>query len=289
VAIVFAVRGDSLDARYSSGGKTGTRTSSTLVVPNTATTGALGGVAIDFNTVASSKAATWNASSNTPNGRAISANHGYVPQYSGAPSSRRAIINLSANSGRLGEIELTHETTTGNINVTAINAAGTVCINAASAGAFSPTSGTRYDISFAWDGTTTANSFKVYVDAALLGSLTPGTAFEAGWTNTYFKEIILGVSRASSAALHRTDELVVWDTVIDFTANVALESGNGLLNGASRSSYVSVSAFDGLNSTDPGIANVASGTSYYINGTSYTGTMTASGGSTHSSSYNWSN
>ncbi len=276
MAIVFAARGDSLDARYSNGGKTGTRTSSTLVVHNTATAGALGGVAIDFNTVASSKALTWNAALNSPNGRTLSVNHGYIPQYSGAPSSRRAIINLSANSGRLGQIELTHETTSGNINVTAINAAGTVCINGVSAGAFSPTSGTRYDIAFSWDGTTTANSFKVYVDGASLGNITPSAAFETGWTNTYFKEIILGVSRAASAALHRTDELVIWDTIIDFTANVALESGNGLLNGASRTSYVSVSALDGQSWTTLAGDKIKTGESQTQAGVAVSGTYTGS-------------
>jgi hypothetical protein len=166
-----------------------------------------------------------------------------------------------------------------------------VCINAVSAGAYSPTSGTRNDIGFSWDGTTTANSFKVYVDSVLLGSITPGTAFEAGWTNTYFKEIILGVSRAASAALHRTDELVIWDTVVDFTANVTLESGPGLLNGASRSSYVSVSAFDGLQNTSPGDSNVKNGTTWYLNGVLQTGTeVAASGDGSHcASNLSWSN
>jgi hypothetical protein len=48
------------------------------------------------------------------------------------------------------------------------------------------------------------------------------------------------------------DEVVVWDEIIDFTANVTLTSGAGLLNGASRTAYVDVEALDGAAATGGG-------------------------------------
>jgi hypothetical protein len=57
---------------------------------------------------------------------------------------------------------------------------------------------------------------------------------------------------------------------------VALENTtSGSLNGSSRSSFVLASAFDGQSNTNPGAANVLSGTSYVISGITYTGSYSA--------------
>lgn len=82
------------------------------------------------------------------------------------------------------------------------------------------------------------------------------------------------IGTQSTSAQNQTriklNEFVIWDTIIDPTS-VACGGSNVSLNGSSRANFVDVTAFTG-DSTDPGIANVRSGTSYIINGSSLSGT-----------------
>lgn len=298
MALIFSWRaGDnSLDARYSSYGKTGYGYA-VGAISVAADAGAIGGKSVDLTNTAAFRSISWDGK-NFANGRAFSFNLRIKPNYSGAPAANRAYVQVSAGRATTAGllVEIRHVVTTGNLVIFVSTDAGVAAVNAVSAGAWSPTSGTWYDIGFAWDGTTTASSLKVYVDSALLGSITPTAALSSSLTRDSWKIISVGMNAAASSPASTVEEFSAWDSVVDFTSNVALESGNGLLNGASRTSYVSdvagatLTSFDGLNSTDPGIANVKSGTSYFINGTSYTGTYAASGGGSHSASqYCWSN
>ena len=65
----------------------------------------------------------------------------------------------------------------------------------------------------------------------------------------------------------KMNEFVLWNEVIDPT------SGGLDLKGETRTSFVTSTDFDGLNSTDPGIANVLTTASYIINGSAKTGTL----------------
>lgn len=298
MAVVFAVRGNSFDAYYSNGGKTG-------IVPNGLMTVTADGTSLSGSVYVASannsvKPVYWPGVNNTPNGRAMSLLLRVKPGYSGSPSAARPLSPfLTGNSGRIGRIELSHNTA-GNVVATATNEAGTLCLNASNFGAWSPTSTSWYDVVFAWDGTNSASAAKVYIDATLLGSVTPSAALSSSWSTNYWTDISLGNGTQqinfNGASI---DEIVIWDSVIDPT-NVALVSGNGSLNGASRTSLVNVSNLDGsvysnpgasnvksaigytfagvsitgtLLSTDPGASNVASGVSYVINSTTITGTL----------------
>lgn len=269
-AIVFNVRGDSLNARYSNGGATGVRTSTTLVAITSDTVG-ISSTAIDLNTVASAKSLSWAGRGNVPNGRSLSFNVGYIPQYTGSPSSRRSIFYIGGSGGRLGMIEIDHETS-GLLTALVKNEAGTAVLNVATIVAFAPMSGRRYDLSLQYDMSGTTNAFKFYIDAVLVATLSPSAAFTANWNNQYFNEISIGSGDSSAAALARYDEITIWDTLEDFTANFTLNSGSALLNGSARSSYITTTAFDGSTYTDPGVANVLSTASYTFAGVAKTPT-----------------
>jgi hypothetical protein len=275
MSIVFGVRGNSVDARYSSGGKNGIKVGDTANIVINTDASYLSGSNIGFSG-ATAKALIWQGRRNTPNGRNISCLIRMSPTYTGSPASARALFpGFYIGPDRLGRIEITH-TAAGNISVSVVNEAGTVIINAVTAAAWSPTSGTIYDLVFTWDGTTTANSFKVYVDAVLQGSgITPTAAFTSSWSNEYFNAITFGQTATSVLPVCKVDEIVVWDTVIT-PSSVALVSGTASLNGASRTSLVDVTSFDGLSYTDPGIANVKTGTGYTQAGVSLTGTYDGS-------------
>lgn len=274
MGIVFAVRGDSLDARYSNGGKLG-------IAPNggwtvTSDGGALSGSLLVAASNNNAKGLCWPGRYNTANGRAFSVLVRYKPGYTGTPSASRPMFpNLLAAGGRSGRIETFHAVTTGQVTAVVVNEAGTAIVNT-TLGAWSPTSTTYYDVVYTFGGTTATNDFKVYVDATLLGQATPSAAYSSSWANTWFSEICMGggVSALNYNAAS-IDEIVIWDSVIDPTS-VTLNSGTGSLNGASRTSLVSVSALDGSSYTDPGVANVKTGTGYTYAGASQTGTYDGS-------------
>jgi hypothetical protein len=201
------------------------------------------------------------------------------PNYSGSPAATRQIFALGGGGGII-RYELGHNTS-GNLIVNVRNETSGTSMNSVSAGAWSPTSGTWYDVVMTWDGTTTASSCTVYVDAVSIGSITPAAAISSSWTNRYFNFIQVGwgVGINGISNGERVDELCIWDWVIDPTS-IALESGTGSLNGAARSSLVASTAFDGSLYTDPGIANVKSGESYTFAGVNQTGTEPSTSAST---------
>lgn len=148
---------------------------------------------------------------------------------------------------------------------------GTVANGSFAAGV--PATGVWTDMVLTWDGTTTASKLKLWIDGVAT-STTAGVS----WPTTTFHDCLAigGVTTGVPNARFVFEEFVVWNTEIDPTS-VALVSGTGSLNGASRTSLVDVAAFDGSVSTDPLVANVKSGTSYTIAGVSKTGTYAGTG------------
>ncbi|HLB42004.1 MAG TPA: LamG-like jellyroll fold domain-containing protein, partial [Gammaproteobacteria bacterium] len=234
--------------------------------------GALSGSSYVYSDTNNSiKFVSWPGRNNTPNGRAISILYRHKAGYSGSPTSRRSLLPSVCVNGRGPAIELSHETN-GNVAVTLRNEAIALINNITTIAAWSPTSGTWYDIVLTWDGTNDANALKVYVDGTLLGQITPGGSFSAAWTNQYFTDIILGAAPINSSIIRgSTDEVIIWDSVIDPTS-VTLNSGTGSLNGAARTSLVSVSSLDGSIYSNPGLTNVRNATGYTYAGVSITGT-----------------
>ncbi len=297
MAVVFSVRG-TLAARYSTGSAFGFGTDT--VVTTGADAGALSGNLVALTTN-SGKALIFDGKGNCGESRAFSILLRFKANYTGAPTANRVLFQLGLGKGSLGPyVEFWHSVTTGNITGFGNNQLDARTFNSASFGAWTGiTSGTYYDFVFTWDGTTTANAAKVYIDATLLGQVTAGQALTASWKSEYFNPIIIGSGSDVTVSNYSLDEFVIWDSVIDPTA-VALVSGTGSLNGASRTSLVDAAAVDAsvwtalaaskiqnaqtqtqagivvtgtLVSTDPGIANVRSGTGYTIESAALTGTL----------------
>lgn len=274
MGIVFANRG-TFTARYSNGGPAGMSFGNTI--PTTGADGtALSGNSIVFPANNNFKSVTFAGRRNTPNGRAFSLLLRIKPAYSASPAANQGMFCLTAGSGNVTGVDLIHNTA-GNLIVLVKNESSASSINSVSAGAWSPVSGTWYDVVITWDGTTTASSFKVYVNAVLIGSITPTSAWTASWTNQYLSAINLGISMAGSVVNGATmDECVIWDSVIT-PSSVTLVSGTGSLNGSARTSLVDVTAFDGSINSGAGAANIRTGTTETIDGVVVTGTAAIPG------------
>jgi hypothetical protein len=277
MAIVFGVRGDSLDARYSNGGKKGVPFGSVLPAP-AVDASAIGGNSIQFFANTSIKTVNWPGRFNTPNGRAISILVRFRPSYSGTPAASRGIFSMSSGGGRGLAIDIYHHSTGGEFRIHIRNESGTSVLAGTSIGTWSPTANTWYDLVFTWDGTSTANSAKMYIDAVAFGTLTPSAGNSVSFSNESYNDICLGTGPLSVNVLNgdRVNELIIWDSVIDPTMNVTLTSGAGLLNGAARTAFVDVASFDGNVYTSPGAGNTKTGTSYTFAGNTVNGTYDGS-------------
>ncbi len=233
--IVFAVRGDSQDARYSTGYPKGIATVPSLVTV-TADAGALSGSRIDM-TNTGVKNLVWPSNKNSGESRASSFLMRVKAAYTGSPAASRSYFMLGVGRSSVGPYrEMWHDSATGHILMFSKNESNATVLNS--------TSGTYYDLVFTTDGTAGSNAAKFYIDGSLLGQVTPSAALASSWLSEYFSPIAIGAAQDVTSSAFSLDELVIWDSVIDPTS-VALVSGNGSLNGASRTSLVNVAAVNG--------------------------------------------
>lgn len=274
MAVVFALRSDnsSFNARYSTGGKTPGMVlqSSALAAPVYETDAtAIGGNRINMDNGASvARSLVYNAAT-LKTARAISVlmrvkliangTFGLFALDSAFNwASNRIVFNQTASDWR----------------ASVANANGQFGLNNVNLITETPTLSAWLDLFWSWDGNTTTNGFKFYNGATLKSSQTSSQAQASPWDPKIANSLMIGGVPGANNCRMYVNEVVVWDEVIDPTS-VALTSGTGSLNGASRAAFVDVASFDGTSSTDPGIANVVSPTGYTINGVSLTGSYTA--------------
>lgn len=235
---IFAVRASAYNAYKSIGDKNGTVFGTVNI---TADAGYLSGNYFDLSDTANNQGVCYSGIRNTPTTRSFSTLIRFAPTYSGVPAATRVLLNWTGGAGNQGLfMELRHNVTSGALLFTVRNAANQLCFNAASFGNWtSNTANTIYDVFLKWDGTTTSNAAKLYIDGTLHGQLTASNAMDSGMNETYWKSICLGIGSNSVVAISamRLDEYCIWSGDVDPTS-VALVSGTGSLNGASRTSLV---------------------------------------------------
>ncbi len=274
MAITFAVRGDSFTARYAPGQATaiarrgGSAAGTVPVIAATTTTGLIGGSMIDLdrNVAASnSRYVSWPALGNISTARTRSV---LVRCAFGEAGISQGIFRIGGPNNE--NMQFAFWLNAGVIRVRLFSEYATQYLNAT--GVFNPTLGQYYDIVLTWDGTNGANSAILYIDGAAVITATPTGSWPTPIDTTIIDSILVGAHLTVPLARLRLNELVVWDTVIDPT-NVALTSGNGSLNGSTRTAFVDVSVLDGSQFSNPGAANVMSGTSYVFAGVTYSGSV----------------
>jgi hypothetical protein len=276
-AIKFAIRGNSLNARYSSSGKTpGTyydNGGTPPVVVNTHLSGMIGNSYIDM----------YNPS-NLP--RHILIYPGFNNLWSGQPFSilmRFCFQSVSTANVALWSISTPTGEAQGQVRCLWNRDAATLQFdvnNNYGAGfssgtfSFSPTVGRFYDLVLTCTGVAGSTASNGWLDGVFKNAMAGSPSMPTVYA-TPQNSITLSCVNGSTTGEIFMEEFVVWDYVIDPTA-VLLESGTGSLSGNTRTSFVAVAAFDGLATVDPGASNVKIGTAYEINGVNETGTYTGS-------------
>lgn len=273
--ITFAVRGTSLDARYSRAGKTPGRWATVganlPVLESTNAPGVIGGSVVNMAQASlAARSLLYNGLENLPAGRPFSI---LIRLAFSDVSSLQGIFQIGGPWGggfTPGQIYLFF--ISGNSwRVAVFGDDSSAIVNNFAIGTFTPSLSTFHDIVMTCTGDTTANGLKLFIDGTLVGQTTMGANLPVTRDRNVQKSISLGtVASDVSGVRWRLNEFVIWDEVIT-PSSVALTSGTGSLNGASRSAFVEAAAFDGLAYTDPGQANVLSGVQYTFAGNARTG------------------
>lgn len=236
--VTFSVRGNAQDAYYSGESSSGYWTGNSQPTSG-ADVGALSGGLINL-TNAANQCLLYEARNNCPDGRPMSGLLRVKMPYTGAPSATSyGFFVLGPQSSTLLNLTMHHMVTTGQLRMHGRVQNTSIILNEQSFGTWTDNeTGTYYDIVWTWDGTTTANAFKVYIDAELLGQATATTALPTTFMGKDWKLISLGTGSRQAISNYYLDEFVLWNTVIDPTAVVLADGTTGSLNGASRTSLV---------------------------------------------------
>lgn len=143
-------------------------------------------------------------------------------------------------------------------------------------GSSTQTANTVHDLVWTWTYTTGTGNFQFFIDGVTTASGNASGDVMTAWKAGFYQSIVVGTDKVFGVTRQLCNEFVVWDEIIDPT-NITLEhattgvtSTGQTLNGASRTGWVDVAA--SVADTDPGVANVVSGTSYVFGGSTLTGT-----------------
>jgi hypothetical protein len=194
-----------------------------------------------------------------------------IPIVTGSPSANRGLLSMGGyndyNNYMFGGFSM-HVTTGGLIYVMmGTQNSGNNIINAAFATGPTFTANTPMDLWITWDGTTTANAFKLWTaqngnTASNISSMTAGVAQTVGGmvrgnvpqiTNNDLPYV------AQNAGYH-INEIAIWD-------DVEVPSSYG-----ARTGFVTSTVYEGYNQTSLSAGSVANGTSYGPGPGSLTGT-----------------
>jgi len=275
MAIRFAVRGDSLDARFSNEGKVGipraARSSGLVGVPQVAAdAGVLGGSKLDLKTSnAQWLDVEWPGRGNFSQNKAFSMLFRYKLENNFNFGQPRGIFFFSAftnhmvgslrlSSGNMLLIWPRFDNLTPSFNTT-----------------FGPTlgasgAGDEVDFFIRTSGLNRAD-LDLYIDGVLHGSVTwphDNTSSDSGAGFGY-----LGVGQSTQLPIGDLVEMVIWDSREDVDAITLADDSVGTLDGESRTQFVKVSAFDALDFTNLDVSKVQAGQVYTAAGVAKTGTL----------------
>lgn len=250
MAITFAVRGDSLVPRYS--GDSFVEAAGSTPPSSIADAGAIGGSTLDLGGAGTltQHRIHYNGIDNVPNTQGFSC----LMRFYLYDNTQAVALWSFAGNGRagnygIGGFEVKYDAT--NITVAMGDENTLTGISAATFAHGGLSNATYYDLFVKYTGDTTTNGCEVFLNASSLGTTTSSRS----WSNPRLKVYQgLGLGYANNAVntYIRVNEFLFWEGTSINPASVGLTSGTGSLNGASRTAFVDVAAFDGSASTGGG-------------------------------------
>lgn len=242
----------------------GTNTDPALVTPS-GQTGVFGGGQLIDLSATSGLRGLWYVGLNNigPLNPGVSVRMRIVPRWSGAPANTQALFFLGVfAANQLSSIELSI-LNNGTLQLVYHDSGGGEDVGSAITTPCSFTAGTATDIQLSWDGSEGTGVFVASQDGAVLGSWTLPTGFgppSGKFDYTQMANIQVGSTVNTPDCDYYLNEFNVADYALPTTYTP-------------RTTYDPIAQFDAFASTDPGIANVKTGTSYEIDGVALTGTL----------------
>jgi len=272
MALIFQVRGNALNAWYSSASNSAQQVlgsgASTIVTATDSGTNILNSSIIQKVDSTHTRALNYPGFANWSSQKAFSIVYRIVPRWSGQPAAAQGyfLFNGPFNGSATGPGISVAQTTAGKIQVFTQDNSWTNLINSTGTVVSTATSGTAEEWVFVWDGTASASSFVIYKNGSSFDTITPAAGLTTR-NNMLTNGLVFGLSLPGATGNYDINELAIYDT--------ALTSGDVSTLWA-RSDWISSSTFNGASYTDPGASNVQTGTSYTFAGVSETGTYDGS-------------
>lgn len=258
MSVVFALRGTSLDAYHSLGGKSPALSGSPVpALEASVISGAFGGSVINMD--GALKKLSWPGRKNiapAPNG-AVTILKRILPTFSGTPGSNTGLMRWDASSG--SDLLGWFINPDGSLFIYLVNAAAAILWNHTTPVKSDWVADQPTDLMISWDGSADANSVKVSIDGVEFDTFTPAGASGIDPSRIMILEAGIAFSGVQ-APKFKLNELLIFDSA---EAHVY----------AARTNFWPIDALDGLDNSDPGIANVRSGTIYLFGGASRSGSL----------------
>jgi len=272
MALVFSWRSNTTAAFFAPGGEESYRYnagSSTLAsIQVNSLTGNIGGFALDMNNSGVSSWVGFNGIGNTPKTNPITINYRFAKAVSGTATATDSLLQLGGETASYFSVyAIQHQAGTGNLVFTQRNEVGQTSItNGIISSGFDFGDTSNHDLTIAWGGTASVDIF-FYVDGVTIGSLNPTRHINYANIDNPFETITIGRYLNNNVSSHFGNELLIFDHELT-PASIA-----SVFTGPTRASFYSTTVSQPVNSTDPGAANVNSGTTYTFKGLSLTGTL----------------
>lgn len=273
--LTFSLRGDTISAHYAPGGELAAAHSdnTTTGVYSQAfdTSTCIGGRAINFNLGNGRSWLIYSGIGNTPkdpvNGLSVVMRL-YVEQT--LPSFNNNLFQLGCRTNALiGAFTLAHRAADGLFSLYARNQLDANVGQGNLTGAYNPPINQFNDLVFTWGGTSTSN-LEVFLNGTTISTFNmSGGMLPTGSAQYPWHPISIGEQLNQSYSQFYLNEFLLFDGALS-AASVA-----SAFPGPSRTEFYSTPKLQGLNSTDPGVASVNSGTNYLFQGNTLTGTLTA--------------
>lgn len=254
MGITFAVRGDSLTPRYNAGspsyGLSGTSNPASI-----ADAGAIGGNTLDLGGAGTltGHRIHYLGYDNVPSTQGFTC----LMRFCLYDNTQACALWSFASNGRAGNygfagFECKYDAT--NITVSMGDENSLSGISAATFAHGGLSNATYYDLVVQFTGDTTTDGCEVFLDGSSLGTVTSTRSWSDPRAKIY-QGLGLGYINNGANTYIKVNEFIFWENATLDPTSVTLTSGSGSLNGASRTAFVDVSAFDGSassGSTDKG-------------------------------------
>lgn len=271
MALIFALRGTSLDAYSSRRGKTpyafaSSGNSAPVVVTGLSHASVFGGSAIDCEASANFRYLSYPGHRNvgTAAAGAMTVIVRFVPNFTGAPPSNQGLISFDTGVRDFyaSYFQLILNTSGQLTMYFAKGDASGLHVNSNTTATKTDwVAGQAYDICFSWDGTTGAGKMKFSIQGVAFDTMTPlvATSFQP----LHIRALQLGYTDDANRVTGKYNEVLIFDSAENHVYTA-------------RTDFYTTTAFDELSNVDPGIASVKTGTGYTIAGVALTGTYTGS-------------